>query len=78
MILTGRCGASLQRDKLCLDYLGGVLVKSTFWNDMLLARVIANCFPERVLRRGESGKYNTVPNTALPGSVCFHLRSLTE
>ena len=75
MVLTGRSGASLHRDKLRLDYLGGVLVKSTFRNDMWLALVIAICFPERVSRRGESGKYNTAPNTALLGSVCFLLRS---
>ena len=47
-VLIGRCGASLNRDKLRLAYVGGVLVKSTFRNDVWLTRVIAVCFPERV------------------------------
>ena len=54
MILIGLCGASLHRDKLRLDYLGGVLVKSTLRNDMWL--VLSDCylFPERLSRKVEA------------------------
>ena len=52
MIFIGRCSASLHRDKLRLDYLGGVLVKSTFRNDMWLAWAIASCFPDEGAKKG--------------------------
>ena len=52
MILIVRCGAILRRDKLRLDYLGGVLVKSTFWNDMWIAWAIASLFPDEGAKKG--------------------------